>query len=95
MAGAHAVKRDGVTSGSSSGPWLTQLMEWELPTPSAITIEGQGYDMYWPSQLVLAVPGGAPANLVASCTARGIDVLDLPADPPAEIPANLAQYFGK
>ena len=97
MAGADTVKtaHPSAAPAGSNGPWISRLSDWELPAPTVTTVDGQQHDLYWPSQLLLAVPGGAPANLIASCTARGIDVLDLPTDPPATIPANLAQYFGK
>lgn len=95
MAGSQAVKASGSAGNSQQGPWLSRLTDWDLPTPSSITIEGHQHNLYWPQQLILAVPGGASASLVDVCAGRGIDVLDLPADPPATLPANLAQYFGK
>lgn len=97
MAASDTVKanRASAPGDGGSGPWISRINDWELPAPSATTVAGHKHDLYWPGQLLLAVPGGASENLIASCTARGIDVLDLPADPPATIPANLAQYFGK
>jgi hypothetical protein len=75
-------------------PWLKRISEWELPSPSPLKVADKEYPLYWQHQLVLGVPGGAPTEVLESCTARGIDVLDLPADPPATLPANLAHYFG-
>lgn len=97
MAGAETVKATSSSDSfdASSGPWMNRLTEWGLPAPTSTMIDGQSHDLYWPSQLLLGVPGGAPDNLIASCTALGVDVLDLPIEPPAILPANLAQYFGK
>ncbi|RIV88365.1 DUF1998 domain-containing protein [Aurantiacibacter xanthus] len=79
----------------SSGGWKAKLEEWDIPAPGNTTIEGSAFDLFWPSQLLLAVPGGSSASIAASCAARGIDVIDLPADAPETLPNALAQYFGK
>jgi hypothetical protein len=95
MARSEAVGKKPTSSSASSEPWLRMIAEWELPTPSPITIDGHEHPLYWPQHLLLAVPGGVPVGLVDRCTSRGIDVIDLPSAPPATLPANLGQYFGK
>ena len=76
------------------GPWLKRIAEWEIPTPTPLKVAEREYPLYWPQQLVLAIPGGAPTEVIENCASRGIDVIDLPAEAPATLPANLAQYFG-
>ena len=51
--------------------------------------------LFWPSRGVLAVPGGASSELKSEAAALGIlDVIELPAAPGREPPANLLNALG-
>lgn len=95
MAGSETAKGQAPISDPHDVPWLSKISEWELPMPGSLSIDGHEHQLYWSQHLLLAVPGGASAGLIDTCSARGIDVIDLPSEPPATLPANLAQYFGK
>ena len=75
--------------------WLVAVSAWGLPAPTTIGILGSNERLFWPSRGVLAVPGGASSELKSEAAALGIlDVIELPATPGREPPANLLNALG-
>jgi hypothetical protein len=79
-------------SGESS--WQSAIKTWGLPPASSRTIGDERYELFWPSHLLVAVPGGSSDTLRASCAELGLDVVSLPLDPPSAVPPELAFALG-
>ncbi|TCP37586.1 DEAD/DEAH box helicase [Sphingomonas sp. BK235] len=75
-------------------PWLTALADWRAPPPVAETIDGLRYPLCWPTLMVMAVAGRAPASLVDRCADLGRDLIELPTMPGEAMPPALAHALG-
>jgi hypothetical protein len=55
----------------------------------------RNHRLFWPSRGVLAVPGGVSSEVKAKAAELGIlDVIEVPAEPGGEAPANLLKALG-
>jgi Lhr-like helicase len=73
--------------------WQGVLAAWGLPPASSRAIAGETHDLYWPAFYLLASRGPASKPLRDACLDLGIDLVELPLDPPASPPAELVAYF--
>ena len=74
--------------------WLTALADWGAPLPVAETIDGLRHPLCWPTLMVMAVAGPAPASLVDRCADLGRDLIELPSMPGEAMPPALANALG-
>ena len=75
--------------------WLDAIRHWGMPQPSPVTIKSTVYELFWPAHGVLALPGGASAELLAAAEAVGIlDIVPLEPEPGAEPPTALVKALG-
>jgi hypothetical protein len=80
---------------STTSGWRDAIGRWGMPQPSPVTIGGVVYELFWPAHGVLAVPGGASAELIAAAEAVGIlDIVPLEPEPGAEPPTALVKALG-
>jgi hypothetical protein len=81
------------THAARDDSWQGALAAWGLPPASSRAIAGETHDLYWPAFSLLASRGPASKPLRDACLNLGIDLVELPLDPPASPPADLAAYF--
>ena len=84
----------GHRSAANGEPWLAALAGWGAPPPVAETIDGVAHPLCWPTLMVMAVAGSAPASLVGRCADLGRDLIELPDVPCEVMPLPLAQALG-
>lgn len=81
------------TQPAGDGDWQGALVAWGLPSASSRVVAGESHDLYWPDYSLLATRGAASIPLRNACLNLGIDVVEIPIDPPAAPPAELAAFF--
>lgn len=74
--------------------WPAAIAAWGLPDPAPRTIDGVSHDLYWPSHLLVAAPGGASESLRRRCRELGLDVVDVPTEPGDAPPDGLVDALG-
>ena len=76
--------------------WRAAIAVWGLPAPDATPMDAAGVELplVWRDYYLAALPGTAPAAVVAAAGARGFTVVELPLNPTAEPPAQLAELLG-
>ncbi len=91
------VSAEGMSAAAApASRWLDAIERWGMPQPSPVMINSASFELFWPSHGVLAVPGGAPTELVAAAEAVGIlDIVPLEPEPGAEPPITLVKALGK
>jgi Lhr-like helicase len=77
----------------SDDGWRSALLAWGLPAASCRVVASETHDLYWPAHSLLATKGPASKRLSDACVDLGIDIVEVPVDPPALAPAELAAYF--
>jgi Domain of unknown function (DUF1998) len=80
---------------ATSSTWRVACAGWRLPSPDAAAGDGTGEPpLVWEYHALVAYPRAIPESEAANWDARGFAVIELPAMPPANAPAELLELLG-
>lgn len=86
LANADMTKKD-IQSNDDS--WIDAIVSWGFPAPTKKVIAGIECPLYWSKYQLVGFLGGCDSAFRRQCENLGLDVEDLPVEPPEHPPDNL------
>ena len=80
---------------SSDSRWNRAIASWGLPPSEKRLIAGVECALYWSKYQLVGFTGSSDTNFRRECDNLGIDVVNLPQEPPEHPPDNLMKFFGE
>lgn len=73
--------------------WIVALASWGFPSPSSRVIAGIKCPLYWSKFQLVGFLGNCDSEFRRQCEILGLDVVDLPVNPPQHPPDNLSKFL--